>query len=507
LSNRMVEGGCGNENDAYGAYADDWRRAELAEPNFDMDKHVAEAWEWWRSLGSPQCVVAPMVDASELPWRVLSRRYGATLCYTPMFHASNFVRDHSYRRENFPTVGESPQGKPGVDRPLFVQFCANDKDIFAAAANLVKDRCDAIDLNLGCPQMIAKRGHYGSHMQEDWSLIRSMIENARLKSGARITAKIRIMENEEVTLRYARLIERAGASLLTVHGRTREQRGQNTGLADWQIIAKIKQIIRIPVLANGNIQCGEHVRECLAATGVNGIMSAEGNLYNPCLFADQSPLATRICIEFLAIEKEFPAPALSMVRGHLFKMLHHIFKIEKYAEYRQRLASAISLNEMKQLVEELHAELSEIVDKDYDSSSPKNMADLMALPFWRLKPYVRPISGDTVMSDKVKNKRKGTSTLEQNKRRKEQKAERVQKYHQKAMNKEIKTKYPVCIVCPSNPRGQKCPFQLCRKCCEKRIRETQVDCIEGHKLLSEATKVKKQRDWKERCERLAREKS
>ena len=57
-----------------------------------------------------------------------------------MFHASNFVRDHSYRRENFPTVGESPQGKPGVDRPLFVQFCANDKDIFAAAANLVKVR-------------------------------------------------------------------------------------------------------------------------------------------------------------------------------------------------------------------------------------------------------------------------------------------------------------------------------------------------------------------------------
>ena len=68
----MVEGGCGNDNDAYGAYADDWRRAELAEPNFDMNEHVAKAWEWWRSLGSPQCVVAPMVDASELPWRVLS---------------------------------------------------------------------------------------------------------------------------------------------------------------------------------------------------------------------------------------------------------------------------------------------------------------------------------------------------------------------------------------------------------------------------------------------------
>ena len=67
----MVEGG-GSAVDPYGAYADDWRRAETREPNFDMDDHVASSWKWWRSLGSPQCVVAPMVDASELPWRVLS---------------------------------------------------------------------------------------------------------------------------------------------------------------------------------------------------------------------------------------------------------------------------------------------------------------------------------------------------------------------------------------------------------------------------------------------------
>merc|ERR1719383_400996 len=140
--------------------------------------------------------------------------------------------------------------------------------------------------------MIAKRGHYGSHMQEDWSLIREMIELAREKSGAKITAKIRVLDSEDVTLRYAKMIQSAGVSLLTVHGRTREQRGPETGLADWQIIKKIKASLRIPVLANGNIQCYQHVEDCIKLTNVQGIMSAEGNLYNPCIFADKPPLAT-----------------------------------------------------------------------------------------------------------------------------------------------------------------------------------------------------------------------
>ena len=140
-----------------------------------------------------QFVVAPMVDASELPWRVLSRRYSAELCYTPMFHASNYIKDATYRRENFPDTGDLEQGSPEFDRPLFVQFCANDINAFrllliyfiysinySTAAKMVEDRCDAVDLNLGCPQMIAKRGHYGAHMMEDWSNIRKMIEEVKI---------------------------------------------------------------------------------------------------------------------------------------------------------------------------------------------------------------------------------------------------------------------------------------------------------------------------------------
>ena len=89
----------------------------------------------------------------------------------------------------------------------------------------------------------------------------------------------------------------------------------------------------------------------------------------------------------------------------------------------------ITISEMSQLVVELHDEMIKVYDKDYECASPKNMEQLLELPFWRLKPYVRPTQKTT-----IPKKRKGTSTLEQNKRRKEQKAERVKKYHQKALN-------------------------------------------------------------------------
>lgn len=266
---------------------------------------------FYESIGSPKFVLAPMVDQSEFAWRMLSRSFlpptsKDLLAYTPMLHARMFTETAKFRDSHFQPLRSSlvahpdpttlrPQpsslyldGNPSIDRPLFTQFCANDPDELLQAARFVAPFCDAVDLNLGCPQGIARRGKYGAFLQEDQELIYALINKLHKNLDVPVTAKIRILETKEKTLEYARNVLNAGASILTVHGRHRDQKGHKTGLADWSVIRYLReQLPKETVLfANGNILRREDIDRCLEATGVDGVMSAEGNLYDPAIFSD-----------------------------------------------------------------------------------------------------------------------------------------------------------------------------------------------------------------------------
>eukprot|EP00897_Mesotaenium_endlicherianum_P005082 jgi/Mesen1/4601/ME000232S03855 len=238
--------------------------------------HIDAAWAYFRKLGSPRYHVAPMVDQSELPFRLLCRKYGAEAAYTPMLHSRLFAENVKYRTE-FTTCPE--------DRPLFVQFCANNPETLLAAAQLVAPVCDYVDINLGCPQRIARRGNYGAFLMDNLPLVRSLVASLAANLAVPVSCKIRMFPSLDDTLAYARMLEGAGCSLLGVHGRTRDQKNGRAIRADWQVIRAVKQAVRIPVIANGNVRWREDADECMRVTGADGVMSAESLLGNPALFA------------------------------------------------------------------------------------------------------------------------------------------------------------------------------------------------------------------------------
>eukprot|EP01101_Sappina_pedata_P005994 TRINITY_DN2879_c0_g1_i1.p1 TRINITY_DN2879_c0_g1~~TRINITY_DN2879_c0_g1_i1.p1 ORF type:complete len:425 (-),score=130.51 TRINITY_DN2879_c0_g1_i1:45-1256(-) len=298
-----------------------------------------QGFEFWRkALNESFLVAGPMVDQSELPWRMLSRQYGAQVCYTPMFHSLLFSTVPKYREEHFTTCPE--------DRPLIAQFCGNDPKTVLDAARFVQDHCDAVDLNLGCPQGIAKKGHYGSFLQDEWGLIEKIVSNLHQNLSIPVTCKIRIFPEVEKTIRYAQMLERAGCQLLTVHGRLREQKGADTGLADWSYIKAVKDNVKIPVYANGNILCYDDILRCMKETGVDGVMTAEGYLHNPTIFnrdAKNVPV-WKVAQEYLDYCGKYPTHHSNM-KAHLFKLL--LKSVAVHTDLRDQLARCRSVEDIK----------------------------------------------------------------------------------------------------------------------------------------------------------------
>ncbi|BBN07834.1 tRNA-dihydrouridine synthase 1 [Marchantia polymorpha subsp. ruderalis] len=352
-------GGCGSA--AKRMRMESPTRAELEDVK---EKHIAAAWEHWRRLGSPKLHVAPMVDQSELPFRMLCRKYGATAAYTPMLHSRLYVQDLKYRKE-FTTCPE--------DRPLFVQFCANNPATLLDAGRLVESQCDYVDINLGCPQRIAKRGNYGAFLMDQLPLVQSLVSNLSSNLTTPVSCKIRLFPDIKDTLAYAHMLEDAGCSLLAVHGRTRDQKNGKLVRADWEAIKTVREALRIPVLANGNIRWLEDVDTCIAATGVEGVMSAESLLENPALFAGYRTSSTELnvgtapssevdedaedsraqtsfktiderllCLEYLDLCEQYPVP-MRMVRGHVHKMLGN-FWFKQHPDLREELNRQYKLN-------------------------------------------------------------------------------------------------------------------------------------------------------------------
>uniref|UniRef100_A0A8C9ZA38 Dihydrouridine synthase 1-like (S. cerevisiae) n=1 Tax=Sander lucioperca TaxID=283035 RepID=A0A8C9ZA38_SANLU len=433
-----------------------------------------QGFEFWRkTLKEARFVVAPMVDQSELAWRLLSRRHGAQLCYTPMLHAQVFVRDANYRRENlYNELCEE-------DRPLITQVRSHTGELIPSQ--------HVYDL-VQCSQA----WHYGVFLQDEWELLEKMVRLANEKLSVPITCKIRVFTEIEKTVRYAQMLEKAGCQLLTVHGRTKDQKGAMTGIANWEHIRAVRKAVNIPVFANGNIQHLSDVERCIQETGVQGVMSAEGNLHNPALFEGCSPPVWEMAEEYLEVVQRHPPCTLSYVRAHLFKLWHHTLQIHQ--DLREELAKVKTLEGLAGVSKQLRLRCQEEIAKGRDVEEKEGG---LPFPHWICQPYVRPEPKEPVANgnshgSEVKKTVCQKRALEDS----DGSADTLSKNKQKK-----RSRNPHKNFCPEQKReskgsdGNKCVFNLCRGCCKKKAYKEVADCpSHGLRFKTKAEKQKADED-------------
>ena len=221
-------------------------------------------------------LLAPMADVTNLAFRLLCRQNGADLTYTEMISADALLNEN---QKSLLKGLSSPE-----DRPFGVQLVGSSPEKLREAALFIEDeyRPEIIDVNMGCPAKRITGTGCGSALLNSRTLVYEIISELTEVLKTPVTAKIRIFENDEKTLEIARLIEKAGASALTVHGRKAKQ--MYSGSSDLKAIRSVKKELSIPVIANGDIRDEESAEVTLDFTGCDGLMIGRAAMGNPFVF-------------------------------------------------------------------------------------------------------------------------------------------------------------------------------------------------------------------------------
>lgn len=255
---------------------------------------------------------APMVRYSKLPFRMLVRKYGCDVAFTPMIISDSFIESEKARNCDFTTtIG---------DRPLIVQFAARHGMELANAAEIVYRHSDGVDLNCGCPQRWATSEGYGASLLNKPDLVHDMIQQVRNRitdTKYTISLKIRLHDDVRQSVQFCRQAEQAGASWISVHGRTKSQRTEAVNL---EAIKIIKENLSIPVVGNGDVF---HLKDAIKFqefTGVDGIMSARGLLQNPSLFSGTEITSSSCIKDWINLSISF-GTTFTNIHHHLMFML------------------------------------------------------------------------------------------------------------------------------------------------------------------------------------------
>ena len=216
-------------------------------------------------------LLAPMAGITDKAFRKICKKYGdiGLVCSEMVSSKGMFYNDEK-TKDLIDTSGE--------ERPIAIQIFGSEPEIMAKAAIKVSEFADIIDINMGCPAPKVVKNGDGSKLLMNLKLVEDIVKAVVQAVEKPVTVKLRKGWNNDniVAVEAAKIIEQAGASAITIHGRTRDE--YYSGKVDLDIIKQVKEAVKIPVIGNGDIKTAEDAKKMFDYAGVDGIMLRKGDI-------------------------------------------------------------------------------------------------------------------------------------------------------------------------------------------------------------------------------------
>ena len=291
--------------------------------------------------------LAPMMNITDPAFRLLCKEKGAGLVYTELTSINSIVAKETEIKD-FLEFSEK-------ERPIAIQLFGSDKKLLIKAAKIVEPYFDIIDYNMGCPSVKVTKQMAGAALLQKPEIVKDLLRSLVKAVKKPVTLKLRAgVNNSDKFLEISKIAEKAGVSMICLHARTLEQ--GYSGKADWSLIKKLKENVKIPVIGNGDIETPEDAKKMFDETGCDYVMIGRAARGNPSIFKQVNDLLKNGCYEkydriksfkeYLKYAKEFNIN-FAAIRG---QAMYFTKEMKGGAELRCKISRVESLEELKKIL-------------------------------------------------------------------------------------------------------------------------------------------------------------